>query len=166
MQTSESLNEISVLIKKAMEEIHKITHNIGNSYIEDIGLDEALKDLAHKTNLLNIFKVELKLAVEGLEIPAPVALTIYRFVQEQLSNILNYAEASSVIIQLYPTGDDLVLDITDDGKGGNLDEIKKGIGLLIMQNRTKAYNGKVEFNTSPGKGFRVLAKLPIKQLQK
>jgi len=160
---SELIDEASLLIKKAIEGIDKITRNIGNSYIEDIGLKDALNDLVHKMNALHIFKAELQLSIEGIHIPAPGELTIYRFVQEQLNNILQYAEASQVAIQLHSDGDLLALEISDNGKGAKLDEIKKGVGLSIMQNRTKAYNGKVEFDTSPGKGFKVMVKLPYKQ---
>jgi signal transduction histidine kinase len=57
----------------------------------------------------------------------------------------------------------LKLDITDNGKGADLDNLKRGIGLSNMQNRTKAYNGKVDFFSSPGKGFTVRVEIALKQ---
>jgi len=164
--SAETIDEATTLIKKAIGGIDNITRNIGNSYIEEIGLTEALNDLVYKMNALNIFKVKLMLSTDGMHIPAPVELTIYRFIQEQLNNILKYAEASEVIIQLYPEEEYLALNISDNGKGADLEEIQKGMALTIMRNRTKAYNGKVEFDTSPGKGFKVIVKLPYKQPEK
>ncbi len=162
-ETAEFLNDVSIMIKEAMDGIHKITHNIGNSYIEDIGLKEALADLVYKMNALRIFEVEINLDVEGLIIPAPVELTIYRFIQQQLNNILNFAEASKVVIQLYPEDNNLVLEIADNGKGADPADISKDINLSIMQSRAKAYNGKVDIDTSPGKGFKMTVTLPFKQ---
>jgi two-component system, NarL family, sensor kinase len=83
-----------------------------------------------------------------------------------LNNIMKYAGATKVSISLNVMDDQLLLNITDDGKGAAFDEIKKGIGLSNIKNRTTAYNGKVSFETSPGKGFKVNVQLPLKQSEK
>ncbi len=149
------------LILKAAEEIRKLTHTMVTSHIDDIGLISAIEELAHSINDLNIFKIEFKNNTYHKIIPPWIGLTVFRIIQEQLNNIIKYAEATAVFIQLQIEGDTILLDIKDNGKGAELDQIKKGIGLSNIRNRTSTYNGKVIFKTSAGNGFIVSVQLPL-----
>jgi PAS domain S-box-containing protein len=163
LDSFELINESKNLIKKAVDEIHKLTHNIDTSHLDDIGLAEAVKLIIAQINSLHIIKIKLNQTVEGVIIPTPVALTAYRIIQEQLNNILTHAAATEVRIQLHAINDLLKLDIADNGKGADFSNIKRGMGLSNMQNRAKAYNGKVDFFTSPGNGFTVVVEIAITQ---
>jgi two-component system, NarL family, sensor histidine kinase UhpB len=161
-RTFEFVNESKNLIKKAVDEIRKLTHNIDTSHLEDMQLSEALKVLISDINALSVIDIKLNHSIDSIIIPSPVALTVYRIIQEQLNNILKHAEATEVRIQLHAIHDLLKLDIADNGKGADFNTIKRGIGLSNMQNRAKAYDGKVDFFTAPGKGFAVAVEMPLK----
>ncbi|WP_462251596.1 sensor histidine kinase [Ferruginibacter sp.] len=161
----ELVKEGQHLIMKAVDEIRKLTHNIVSSHIDDMGVIIAIENLVDEINSLLAFKIEFKHNIIEEIIPYPVGLTVFRIIQEQLNNIMKYASATKVFINLSIMDDQLVLNISDDGVGAAFDEIKKGIGLSNIKNRTTAYNGKVSFETSPGKGFKVNVQLPL-ELQK
>ncbi len=159
----EYINESKNLIKKAVDEIRKLTHNIDTSHLADMGLAESLKILIEDINVLKIINVKLNQTVEDAVIPSAVVLTVYRIIQEQLNNILKHAEATEVRIQVHTFKGLLKFDIADNGKGADLKTVKRGMGLSNMQNRAKAYNGKVDFFTSPGRGFSVTVEIPLQQ---
>ncbi len=80
---------------------------------------------------------------------------IYRIVQEQLSNILKYAEATNVEIEIKPDNEDLLLIINDNGKGFNTYEKSTGIGLKNIKSRAAVYNGEVYILSSVGNGCKM-----------
>ncbi len=158
----EFINESKNLIKKAVDEIRKLTHNIDTSHLDKMKLSEALKVLIGDVNALNVIDIKMNHSVDNIDIPAPVVLTVYRIIQEQLNNILKHAEATEVRIQLHAVDDLIKLNITDNGKGANLETVKRSMGLSNMKNRAKAYDGKVDFFTTPHKGFTVAVEIPLK----
>lgn len=91
----------------------------------------------------------------------PAAKTVYRIVQESLTNIFKYAEATEVKIQLVTTPEELNLTIEDNGKGFNPKQKRSGFGLKGMRERTLSVDGQFKLTTSPGKGCRIEVRIPV-----
>jgi len=150
-----------VLIKKSYEglqtvitEIRKLSHRLNPSAIEDIGLDEAVREMVEKINLSK--QLEITYDCEGRETEEQLLgkdkVAVYRIIQEQLSNILKHANATHVHIQLQLQLPKVFLAIQDDGVGFNPVTVKKGLGLKSIQNRVDYYFGELEIESAPGKG--------------
>lgn len=90
-------------------------------------------------------------------LPAAVELAAYRIVQEALTNVSRHAAARDVTVRLR-YGDEVVVEVTDDGVGGTA---AAGNGITGMRERAAALGGEVEVGPAPGGGFRVLARLPV-----
>ena len=88
-------------------------------------------------------------------------LVIFRVVQEQLNNIIKYASASTVFIDLFTTNDICRLTISDNGIGFDTAVIHKGIGLTNMRNRVEAINGVLEIISSPGNGTKLMVQIEL-----
>ncbi|GAA2607852.1 sensor histidine kinase [Dactylosporangium fulvum] len=103
------------------------------------------------------------LKVEGE--PAPldpgVSLTLYRIVQEALTNALKHAGAASVEVRLVFTRIDVVVEICDTGRGPQLGTAAIGHGLLGMRERVMLYGGTLRTGPRPGGGYRVHARIPL-----
>lgn len=97
-------------------------------------------------------------------IPTNISISIYRIVQEALTNISKYASATEVKIQLQATTTELYLLVQDNGKGFNLEENKTGFGLQGMRERTLALDGQLAIDSTPGAGCRIIAKFPLPRL--
>ncbi len=97
-------------------------------------------------------------------IPANVSTAIYRIVQEALTNISRYADATLVKIQLSATTTNLQLIVEDNGRGFNLDQNTTGFGLQSMRDRTGALGGEFNINSAPAQGCTVTAKIPLPRL--
>lgn len=96
-----------------------------------------------------------------LDIPAPVDKTLYRIIQEALTNISKYAEATSVEIKLVASHDQVCLTVQDNGKGFSLDQETSGFGLQSMQERAAALDGDFHLTTHPGGGCQIVVELPF-----
>jgi PAS domain S-box-containing protein len=141
-------------LQTVITEIRKLSHRLSPSAIEDIGLDEAVREMVEKINLSK--KIKIAYCCEGHEQEAQLQgkdkVAIYRIIQEQLSNILKHAQAEKVQIQLRLQLPKVFITIQDDGIGFNPIGVKKGLGLRSIQNRIEYYFGELDIESAPGKG--------------
>ena len=94
-----------------------------------------------------------------------ISKTIYRIVQEALTNISKYAKATQVQIHLatiFQDGSDRIcLTIADNGQGFSCDRETTGFGLQGMQERIAALDGEFHLTTAPGSGCQIQVKIPL-----
>ncbi len=90
-----------------------------------------------------------------------VALTVYRIVQEALTNVIKHAEAPDAEVRLTIAGRALVLEVSDTGHGPPPGHPLNGHGLLGMRERVALYGGTLRVGPRPGGGFRVCARIPV-----
>lgn len=123
---------------------------------------ESIEKLSANINRLKPVSIELdNQSLNEGELENDKKLMIYRVVQEQINNIIKYAEARSVEIKLDNTSSNLVLiSVRDDGKGFDPEKVRTGIGLRNIQSRLQVYNGSLKINTSPGNGCLLEASFP------
>lgn len=112
----------------------------------------ALADRAQQAGALDV-----DLVVDGLtELPGGVGQSVYRIVQEALTNVVKHAGAATCRIHVTGGDGEVRIEVLDDGRGG---EAVPGHGLIGMRERVAVYDG--EFSAAPaGTGFRVFARLP------
>lgn len=123
----------------------------------------SLDDLAERVRLVGL-PVRLKMKGELDGLPAGIGLGIYRIVQEALTNTLKHAGAgASAQVRVTRSGENVELDITDDGFGTphQLVGISGGNGLIGMRERANVFGGTLDAGPRPGGGWHVHAVLPI-----
>ena len=102
---------------------------------------------------------------ERRPVPSDLAITAYRIVQESLTNIIKHAGARSVRVRLGWRGDQLHLEVCDDGHGPVVDGRPGGHGLTGIRERVTAAGGELSLGPGPdGVGYRVAASLPLTSL--
>ena len=116
----------------------------------------ALQELTSNFEKLSGVKVRFIVSSEKWTLNGDQSFTLYRIVQESLSNSLKHSNASSVMISLQFLEDSLYLHIKDDGKGCL--KIKKGFGLKGIEQRVKSLGGEV--NVHGEKGFEISISIP------
>ena len=122
------------------------------------GLD-ALDALAERVSRAGL---PVRLQVEGVavELPRAVELSAYRIVQEGLTNSLKHAKASHADVTVRYGGEDLELEVRDDGVGTSSSD-GFGHGLVGIQERVKIYGGEMSAVAGPEGGFVLTARLPL-----
>ncbi len=160
IQTSASA--IMDVSSRVYDVVHSMMHRLRPSILDNLGLIEALKDEieAWKSRHQNtrcefIYRGDLSSLGERSNI------SLYRIVQECLTNISKYAEASSVLIELENKGDDVLLNIKDNGRGFDAALSTKGLGLIGMRERVSSLGGSMDIETSEGEGVHIRIRLPV-----
>lgn len=139
--------------------------------LDELGLSAAIEHCV-QTWRTRLPEVALRLSVTGdlTALPADLALTVYRLVQEALTNVAKHAAAHRVDIHLDRVGasgrtDDVVTaTIIDDGVGSDGAHSASGLGLIGMRERVKALHGELSVASRPGHGFRLSARIPIRSV--
>jgi signal transduction histidine kinase len=129
--------------------------------LEQTGLDELLKQLAHAASGRARIPVATRFSGCG-DIPFEVKLGMYRIAQEALNNVVKHAQASSVEVLAQGTcgGEGvcaaMVLEIVDDGVGFAMEDIQGGhFGVDIMRERAEVFGGSLRVHSSVGGGTRI-----------
>ncbi|MFF3852466.1 sensor histidine kinase [Micromonospora sp. NPDC002575] len=106
------------------------------------------------------------LRVEGAPGPLEegVALTVYRIVQEALTNALKHAGEATAVVRLTFGAAYLSVEVTDTGRGPTPGAVRVGHGLVGMRERVGLYGGTLRAGARPGGGYRVYARIPVEQL--
>ncbi len=106
---------------------------------------------------------KIQLAASGdkaLEIPPPAASSLFRIIQEGINNVLKYANASEAAICLTADDHSITLQISDNGCGFDISNIKTGYGLQNMQMRAEELSGQFHIHSSD-KGTNLMVCLPV-----
>jgi two-component system, NarL family, sensor histidine kinase DevS len=130
--------------------------------LDELGLAPALTSLAQRTSTTTGLKVRTDIDLpETTRLTAEVETTVYRIVQEALTNVAKHAKAVSVELSVRRAEDDVVIAISDDGVGfdptGDLDG---GFGLAGMRERVELAGGELSVLPGSGGGTAIRARLP------
>jgi PAS domain S-box-containing protein len=98
---------------------------------------------------------------EHLVLLDDLKLNIYRIIQEQLNNVYKHASASRVQIKMYAEDKWMHVLIHDNGIGFEMGIKKNGVGIVNIVNRVESFNGKVNFETTPGVGCKLEIRIPM-----
>jgi PAS domain S-box-containing protein len=154
------IEETDKLINSAIHEIRNLSHALIPPSLNESALLEALDHIiasTRKTSGLDISRSYHQLD-ESL-MSDKLKLTIYRIVQEQFNNILKYANANSVTVHLQKVDDRIQLRIADDGVGFDVNQQRKGVGLMNMKTRASLFNGELHILSAPGKGCELTVEM-------
>ena len=123
---------------------------------------EALDALVERTSAAGL-PVVVEVTGTARPLPAAVGLAAYRIVQEALTNVTRHAgRPATATVRLGYAPDQLTVEVTDDGPGAE-DTTGTGSGLLGMAERAAALGGQLDAGPRPDGGFRVVARLPVRE---
>jgi PAS domain S-box-containing protein len=154
--------KIRQLTARMVESLQGIVKRLWPESLDSLGLVASITEtidlwrLRHENVGIDL---DVTGSLDGLE--QDINITIYRLVQECLTNIEKHAEASDVSIRLARTAHRLRLTVRDNGRGMNVKEIKTGIGIPSMRERIVRLNGSFEVQSSPGKGVAIFVTIPL-----
>ena len=160
-ELKESATAIAQLSKHLMEMVSGLLQRLRPGALDELGLVAALQDLVSTWQSRNeSCRCEFK--VEG-ELPSnmneALRVTVYRLVQECLTNVARHAEATQVTIHLTTENNQLNISVSDNGKGFEAHDLS-GFGLLGMRERVEGLGGTLQINSGESAGTQVSARLP------
>ncbi len=145
-----------------INEIRKISKTLMLPSLGDLGLIDSLHDLAENLNVTQKIRVDFTYdSFDEKIISDNQRLMLLRVTQEAVNNIVNHASATHACITLKQLENEIVLTVSDNGKGFDLNQSRKGIGLSNIHNRVSLFNGNLMINTEPGKGCNLIVSIPF-----
>jgi two-component system, NarL family, sensor histidine kinase UhpB len=161
-ELKDSATAIAQLSKHLMEMIGGLLQRLRPGALDELGLVPALHELVTTWRTRNEHCL-CELKIEG-ELPCnmneALRVTVYRLVQECLTNVARHAEAAQVMIYLMTENNQLQISVSDDGKGFEAHDLS-GFGLLGMRERVEGLGGTLQINSSQSAGTQVTARLLI-----
>jgi len=151
--------EAKQLGSETLKAVRESVTLIRSEPLQGHSLERAIASLTDEFHRLTGVMPECHIEVTP-NLPDSINTAIYRILQEGLTNICKYAEASAVQIQLQSTASGVFLMLQDNGKGFQVDRNTKGFGLRGMQERVTALNGQLEIVSEPNTGCLIAAKFP------
>ncbi|MHB9759822.1 sensor histidine kinase [Streptomyces sp. BYX5S] len=161
----QALDAIATTSRQALTELRRLLDVLGeDAPTADLAPAPALDDLDTLLAGVRSAGLPVRTTVRGEPAPLPpgLELTVYRVVQEALTNTLKHGgpSATSEILLAY-AADDVTVTITDTGHGGTPAPDGMGCGLAGMRERTALYRGTLEAGPRPAGGWRVRLRVPI-----
>ena len=160
-QVPEPFDHASENLNTAIQEIRRISHDLHPRILDELGLGLALDSLTNEFNQRTAINVNLIRPAVKKVLPDDIATTLYRVVQESLTNIERHSQATACKVNLFFTSNQLVLKISDNGKGFNESHtpLSEGIGIRNLTERLDYQGG--EFSvTSSSAGTVITATIP------
>jgi len=154
------LEDAKRLNADAMRAIRDLAMGLRPSMLDDLGLEAALewqgREFSRHTGVPATVRVEG--ALDGLSDSQRTC--IYRVVQEALTNCARHAKASNVLVSVTAKGKEVAVVVQDDGVGFSSRSSMRGLGLLGIQERVSALEGKVKISSEPMRGTTIRVSLP------
>ena len=158
-EANERLEHLVSTLNSGIALKRRIVEDLRPSSLSHLGLVASLEILTRE--FADRSGIEIKTALASVELGGSAQLTVYRLVQESLTNMSKYAKATHADITLRNNDDHVIIEVSDDGQGFDTDKVAAtSHGLAGMRHRVEAAGGQLFIESSPGKGTHIRANLP------
>jgi len=163
--------QLRQLTNDILDEIRDLSLALRPSVLDDLGLEAALSRYTQDCSVKLGIDVDFQaFGMQGLYLEPEIRLTIYRVVQEALTNVAKYSKASEASVILERKGDNLIAIIEDNGVGFDVQTIldstiyEKKLGLHGMMERVNLIGGELTIESEPGMGTTIYNHISLKGL--
>ncbi|MCZ8216321.1 MAG: sensor histidine kinase, partial [Cyclobacteriaceae bacterium] len=161
------VEEAETILKDMHKEVRAVAFNLMPQTLIQHGLIAALQEMAYRLNESGKIKIE----ITSFQIPERMAevkeISLYRILQEWVTNIIKYAKATKVAINLVDNEDEISVTVEDNGVGFNVSALEKGNGngWKNMQSRINLLKGSIEIDSRSGRsGTTLLLSIPKEEV--
>jgi two-component system sensor histidine kinase UhpB len=156
----DELRDTKEVATTAMDELLRLARELRPAALDDHGLQAALRTQVERFSDQTGVPAELRVYDELADLPVHEQTVVYRVVQESLSNVARHAQAAHVVVEVGRDHGRPVVRVADDGVGFTLREARAdGIGLVGMRERARLARGRLEVQSTPGRGTVVELRL-------
>jgi PAS domain S-box-containing protein len=167
------LSECATLSKQIGEEIRTLSYLLHPPLLDELGLSSAVKWYAEGFERRTGIRVEVDIASDFVRLPSDVEVTLFRVIQESLTNVHRYSGSQKAYVRVKSTSNAIEVQIGDFGKGMRREMLNSttgtvaplGVGIQGMAERMRQLAGKLEITSRVSQGTLVTATLPRSNLQ-
>jgi signal transduction histidine kinase len=152
---------VRALVVSTLQDVRRLAVELRPSALDDLGLVPALRRLAQIVGETGL-QVDLEAHIGEERLPEPVETTLYRIVQEAVTNVAKHAGAEHLSITLMRKNGSVVAIVEDDGKGFDPERARSdGLGLVGMRERLALVGGTLRIEAAAGAGTTIAAEVPL-----
>jgi signal transduction histidine kinase len=156
------IDDLRELVVATLQDVRRLAVQLRPKALDDFGLVPALERLVQTFSESSRINVQLETQVGDDRLPSDVETTVYRIVQEALTNVVKHAEARNVSILLVRRDGTVTAVIEDDGRGFDLATVQDdNLGLAGMRERAELHDGRLTVETSRGAGTTLRVEVPL-----
>ncbi len=157
-----ALADLREQVVSALQDVRRLAVELRPAVLDDFGLVPALERLTDAFAEQSGIRVDFHSALGDRRLPSEVETTLYRVVQESLTNIVKHANAHNISVSLARRATTVAAVIEDDGAGFDPRAVHEdGVGLLGMRERLSFVDGRLEIESRPGAGTTIVAEVPL-----
>ena len=160
----ETCGKTKDMLDSVLQQVRRLSRNLRPGELDDFGLIAAARSACQEFELRSGVHVRFTHSEFAERLPAGLELSLYRIIQEALTNVEKHSEATAVEIHLQGEETMVTLEISDNGCGFELSaqvQPDAGLGLLHMRERASLVGGTFTMTASPGKGVHITIQAPI-----
>jgi signal transduction histidine kinase len=160
--TGVAVDELRELVVSTLQDVRRLAVQLRPKALDDFGLVPALERLAQTFSESSGIRVQLEARVGDERMPPEVETTVYRIVQEALTNVVKHAEASEVSILLVRRDATLAAVVEDNGGGFDPEAVRSdSLGVEGMRERVALHDGRLTVESAPGSGTTLRVEVPL-----
>jgi signal transduction histidine kinase len=159
------ITQIEDMLTEVEKHLRRYSHELRPTILDDLGWIPAIRFLAEGVSKRANLPIHIETKLTN-RLPGPAETTIYRVVQEALTNAVKHAQAKNIWIRAWLKDNVLHCSIRDDGAGFDSQAVqasgsRKGLGLVAMRERLSAIGGTLWIESSQRRGTEILIRLPM-----
>ena len=161
--TLDAFTTVNQTLATLATDIQAISHRLHSFKLDYLGIVVAARSLCRDVSTQRGVRIDYAHDNVPADLPDGVALNLFRVLQEALSNAVKHSGAKIYKVTLRGTAADVILEVTDDGRGFDVGSALRGqgLGLVSMNERIKLVHGDVTIQSSVGAGTTVLVRVPL-----
>jgi signal transduction histidine kinase len=161
-EAKRAVADLRELVVATLQDVRRLAVQLRPKALDDFGLVAALERLAQTFSESSGINVDLEARLGDERLPTEVETTMYRIVQEAMTNVVKHAEATNVSIFLVRRDGQLTAVVEDDGRGFDQAATRSdSLGLDGMRERVELHDGRLTIETAPGSGMTLRVEVPL-----
>ena len=165
-EAQQQITDTKEMLKQMMTDIKMLSTSLNGDRVAKMGLMNAIQQESEKIAATNIFESQFTQEDNIPPVDDEKTIILFRMMQELLNNAIKYSEGTQINIEARYQKNNLILSVTDNGKGFDVqqklkDSMASGNGLINLQQRAKAINANISFYSKPGEGTKCEIKMAL-----
>jgi two-component system, NarL family, sensor kinase len=143
------------LLTRSIQDLRNLSKSINGTYMLENGLEKAIQRELGFVSLAGVIRTEMVWPEIHIDLSDQLEIVIFRAVQEAINNAVKHANASLIKVEALCLDDRLVFIVSDDGKGMDMDQVEKSVGLNSLKARMMAIGGQFDIESAPDQGTAI-----------
>jgi len=150
------------LLRDSIAESRRLISGLRPPVLDEFGIVPAIEHLVNESQAYGPAEIELVSGIRSQRLARPLESTVFRIVQETLTNAQRHSRSDKVRVELLQTDDHIRIVVQDWGVGFDPHKVSEArLGLKGIRERARLFGGRATIDTAPGRGTRVVVELPV-----